>query len=1090
MSESESISLDSRDSISVYPLESSKNENSFESIEFPNSFYASDEVNKAEIEEPQKKPSFWRQYWDRIRPTYITQHLDYKSFKVAFRTWVQVWVSVVLIIIPRSVRWFGNGAYILQIVGFICVAGGTSIVINIQGSLICAFYTLAAWMTSIIAMKITHAIRGYPSKQDMIEIIVQGGDCLMPAQSREFAACISGQIFTGRFLQTKTTVIYIFAIMISLILSGLTQKYYRLIRLGYLMSVITLLITCCYGVFFPYFDPYAVGLTVIKPMGVGLLIKAVVAIVIFPVTSSYQYYGSCIKSFQGLIQASENNMRFLKSFQPSASNFSNYSHFKKDVTATKPSIEAAEFFASTMRWEIAYSRFDLGDTGEFRSLLKHLVSVSSGYDYFYAMLQERKQAAANDFGDLRRRGSAGSRISIHHSQFGDLKVLSSIHDNYKKVGEYENRRRMRLLKARISNIESVNRVTLKDLDYIASFIRHNFMEIIEANHSALKSIVQWLIDANEFRTYTKFIPGATKKNQQKQIENNKKLLADKSSLQKSLAILKDSKHLESIFKEVTLGEEAFLTLISQTSLFLYFTKCYTEHNLKFINLFLLIDEKRPNPTIITYFTRTNFEKAGTYYDNEYPTDAIEADFNYEANKRNPDSLPPNKWYNFAGSKFVRFYKLLYNGHVWFWIRSAVLVCVAATPFFCRTTAGWYYKWRQIWLVIMAALSTSETTGHTIYVFGAKLCFTFFGCLLGGIAWYISTGSGHGNPYGFGAVNAVVILFLSYYRHFSVHLSLIPQILFAVTTSLVLGTSWVDERFNTNPNLGGGWKVALTRLVGVIIGLLLGLLAPLFPRPKTSKTELRKILSRSIYQIGNFHCGIAHFGYSRFENDSIHIRHRHDKLIGSFRKLFHDKSSIAELVIALKHEIPLSGEWPQEHYTRLQSCAADITQLQYILYTIFDDIENTEQIPVMFRRLGWSNPEFTANLFSTIHMVSDSLKTKNPLPKITEATLSVKHMDLLMGQWGIGSFSLNERFYEDELKEDLKQKDESVIHQLDFLKFFSHDGQLSIVALLLIHIIYKRLDEIMIVVKELVGENFLVEDSIFDDDLLFNKRHFD
>lgn len=1092
---SESISLNSSDSLNVYPLESAhdtRREISY--IEFPNSFYKSDEVHgKLDEDEFVEKQltgtaAFWNRCYNIIYPQCVMNHLNYESSKVVLRTWIQIWTSVVLNIVPKTGSWMGSASYLQQIVGFITVSGGTSIVINAIACLIVIFYTLSAWLLSIIAMKITHAIRGYPTREDTVRIIVESGDCQMDPNSAEFMLCISDQIFTGRFLQTKTTVIYIFAIIIGITLSGLTQKFHRLIRIGFVMSLIVIIISCCYGLFFPYFEPYGVALTVIKPMGISLAIKFVTSVVIFPMTSSFQYFNVSIKGLKSLQLASENNIRFLKSFQLSAPNFSRFSNYRKDVIAIRKTITAAELFGSTMRFEVSYSRLDLGDTGEFRALFKHLINVASGYEFFYSLLQERKQVAGNDFGDIRRRGSTGSRITLHHSQFGDLKLLSSIQDSYRKVGEYESKKRVRSLKARLADPNSVNRVSLNDLDFISDIIRSHFLPIIEDTHSALSGVIDWLVDVNEFRVYARLIPGAFKKHQAKQRKNNQNLVALKTLLQTSLAHMNDKKFLETTFRSVGLREEPFLTLISQTTLLLHFSRRYAEHILVIVDFLLSIDEKRPEPKIITYFMKTKLDKAEGFLDTEFPTDAISEQFENEEYVRSPDSLPPTNWFNFFGTKFLRVYKLLYNGHVWFWIRSGILVCVAATPFFCRTTAHWYYSCRLIWLVIMTGLSTSETTGQTFYIYGAKLGYTLFGCFMGGVAWYISTGSGHGNYYGYGAVTAVLYLYLVYYRHFSIHLSLVPQILLAVTSALVLGTSWSNEMYNPQENIGGGWRVALTRMVSVFIGILVGLLAPLLPRPKTSKSEVRKILSRSINEIGNLHCLITKFGHSRYENESLHIQRRHDPIILRFRKLFLNLNSISELVVALKHEIPLAGKWPQVHYDKLQACTNDLVQLQYILLAIIDQFEDTLMIHVTFKRLGWSDSEFTANLFSTIHMVADSLRTKQPLPKITEATLTIKHMDSLMEQWGIGTISLNERFYETKESDETASLNHSIAQELDFQKFFSHDGQLSIVALLLVHIIYKRLDEIMIIVKELVGEVYLVDDAIFEDEFLLSKNY--
>lgn len=117
------------------------------------------------------------------------------------------------------------------------------------------------------------------------------------------------------------------------------------------------------------------------------------------------------------------------------------------------------------------------------------------------------------------------------------------------------------------------------------------------------------------------------------------------------------------------------------------------------------------------------------------------------------------------------------------------------------------------------------------------------------------------------------------------------------------------------------------------------------------------------------------------------------------------------------------------------------------------------------------------------MTSGSLSSKRELPKFTRANISLKHLDLLRSQWGITRFSLNERFYSEE-KEKENEGDSDVLHDslmenIDFNALFSADGQLDIVALIIGHLIYKRFDEVMLIVKQLVGEKYDMHESIFD-----------
>lgn len=135
-------------------------------------------------------------------------------------------------------------------------------------------------------------------------------------------------------------------------------------------------------------------------------------------------------------------------------------------------------------------------------------------------------------------------------------------------------------------------------------------------------------------------------------------------------------------------------------------------------------------------------------------------------ERDADNLPPANAMQFFGLYFTKLYSFFISNKFWFWIKAGGLITIGAIPYFVRTTAGFYYHHRMIWLVIMIAVSISENTGSTIYVFCAKLVYTFFGAIVGMIGWYIACGNGNGNYYGYGAVTAVLFVYFVYFRHFS------------------------------------------------------------------------------------------------------------------------------------------------------------------------------------------------------------------------------------------------------------------------------------------------------------------------------------
>lgn len=84
---------------------------------------------------------------------------------------------------------------------------------------------------------------------------------------------------------------------------------------------------------------------------------------------------------------------------------------------------------------------------------------------------------------------------------------------------------------------------------------------------------------------------------------------------------------------------------------------------------------------------------------------------------------------------------------------------------------------------MGQLTLARFRGDTIFALVARVVSTTLGSALGLALWYISAGSGKGNPYGLATVIAVSSPFLFFWRlYWPIHP--ITNIVFFVTASLV------------------------------------------------------------------------------------------------------------------------------------------------------------------------------------------------------------------------------------------------------------------------------------------------------------------
>lgn len=1016
---------------------------------------------------PRVRIPFWHKVKDAVWPSYLINHIfDYPSFRVVFRTWAASFVGTILMAVVPLLKWQGSAAFMLHITVFLNPPGGGLIIwVFLSLVLMCA-YCCYVWAHIIIAQAISQAIKGWKPKEYYIQLAIERGVCSASMAKQELSNCITNYTYTGAYLDARQTVIFVIATVFALVGIRLSEPIHVLCKLGKVMATIMIAVLFCYTIFIPYWDPNSIAKTIFKPMGLMFVINTICAFIFFPETLNFQYFKSQSEVLQGLRAASANNLRLVQTLKPSEDSFVNYAHLAKDVIGLRGKLAMLEVQASVIPFEISYGRFDRGDVGEVRLAVNVVISSLAGFEFFYGLFEERKEFTRNHFG--------GRRSSVATA---DSKLYSTM-DDYKKAGGFEASVRRRQIQKRMNDISPNHQVTLADLDLIAKFITDNLTPILVTADTALELAAKWLNDANHFRIYSRL--HGWKKKVALQQENAARIVKCRQEIEEALKQHEaQHEYFQELLEATNVGDEALLCMINQLSSFLQSTKQLCKALFYMLLVFEGIDQTRPTPKVITYLTRPKHDPATHLFRNhvtveeEYPLE-----FTSRVQQRDPDNYPPvnnfQRFWKFA----INFYKkYILSKRLWTCIYGALFVIASASPFFFRNSAGYYFKEKILWVVVMTGLSLTDNTGVTWYNFGAKVSYSVVGCITGMVMWYICCG----NSFGFAAVCGVVFAFLLYYRHFSKHELIIPALLWPVTASLVLGASWVDYHGNLLANIGWGWRPFVIRLICVVVGLVLAALLSLFPTPLLSKVMLRNILSKTVDDFGNLQCLVAKFAENRARDPTVVIKKRHDFVTQKLRQVLLRLLRSQQLTIGLQHELPLIGYWPDSKYKRLTKLITEIVLLYNLIYQLFGEFDDPEKmIPTAFKRLGWDLTDFLANLFAIVQMCAEALHDGGALPRVTQATLALKHMELLLDQWGTRQLSYSERWYndpemtpdEEESREDsIIQKMPSAMKNFDYSRFFSHDGQCAINILLYGHIMYSAYDEMVSIIKSLVGEKY-------------------
>jgi len=179
----------------------------------------------------------------------------------------------------------------------------------------------------------------------------------------------------------------------------------------------------------------------------------------------------------------------------------------------------------------------------------------------------------------------------------------------------------------------------------------------------------------------------------------------------------------------------------------------------------------------------------------------------EMNVRLTTTVRPMKKRNAVSNLILSTAHWLSNDDGIFAMRVVVSTLAVGVIAVNRTTAGFFYREKGLWALIMA--QTGLVLGFADFTYGlvTRIAGTLCGGIIGMVGWYVGSGLGHGNPYGLAAVMAVLGSLLMYFRLFAPPQRTTTVILAGATIVLVIGYGYIDGHNPTYGNPGFGYEVS-------------------------------------------------------------------------------------------------------------------------------------------------------------------------------------------------------------------------------------------------------------------------------------------
>lgn len=307
------------------------------------------------------------------------------------------------------------------------------------------------------------------------------------------------------------------------------------------------------------------------------------------------------------------------------------------------------------------------------------------------------------------------------------------------------------------------------------------------------------------------------------------------------------------------------------------------------------------------------------------------------------------------------------------IKTGIVTVLVALPSLLRSSAGWSYRNRAIWPLIMSQLVTARHRGEVLFGLFTRAIATFLGAIIGLIIWYIASGNGIANHYAMAVVTAVAFPIVMLGR-LNFPGPPITPIITCVTVALIVGYSWQDARNPIPGNPGIGWDVAWRRFIEVLIGAAASYVMAVLPPSSSMRTYFRLSHATTIRETGALFCTAVTIAATPSQ--------RHD-LPRVQAQLLAVRAKIRRLALlkgSISYEWSLRGKWPVRRYSELERIELRVLRLLTHTTTIYEHL-GPAYTRALLDRTHFLDPLFLADCIAVLSMCTTSLRTRQPLPQI-------------------------------------------------------------------------------------------------------------
>ncbi|KAJ5110458.1 hypothetical protein N7532_000993 [Penicillium argentinense] len=298
----------------------------------------------------------------------------------------------------------------------------------------------------------------------------------------------------------------------------------------------------------------------------------------------------------------------------------------------------------------------------------------------------------------------------------------------------------------------------------------------------------------------------------------------------------------------------------------------------------------------------------------------------------PEHLPPEKAWEKGSIILRKISHSLKSDQSTFGFRVAAASFSVGILAYLHQTQDFFIRQRCIWAMIVIVIEMNPTSGQTMFGFVVRIAATVISLALSLIVWYIVDGKTAG---------VIVFLYLAnvfeYYFYVKVPQYFGAAVISIVTLDVIVGYELQVKKIGVTAAESNGqpyYQIYLFgpyKLAAVAAGCAISFFWVIFPYPITAKSQLRKLLGRSLFILAKFyscmHTTIELWFTGDLGNADDKTSPGHQLLVSRHKIFKEEMMLLTELRMHSLFSIfepPIGGKFPKQIYDNI------IGEIQQIL----------------------------------------------------------------------------------------------------------------------------------------------------------------